>query len=164
MNRYLFIAIFLLLLSGCLVRPNEKKVVYRLKQQPDSTHHNSILATESDSTQQALTRDTSVIQTTDTSEIVEESQNNNNHFHLIAASFINPENAKNFCNDLLSKGLNSRVIYVESTVSEASYKVAFASYPTKELAMQELNKQRKNGPFFDTWLMATKPTYNQPNH
>jgi hypothetical protein len=161
MMRFLFFLLTASTVWGCIVRPTEKRIVFRPyseEQKRDSVNMAGRTPVVDSSAVVAIPTDT--IPSSVSSEMVADSAMITPlpmRFHLVAASFKSSVNAENYLAKLKADGYQGRIIALDTTKSAAPYKVAFASFSTKDEAQAEIERQRNNGAFPQTWMMESKP-------
>jgi cell division protein FtsN len=162
MMRFLFFLLTATTVLGCIVRPTEKRVVFR----PYSEERKRDTVNKSERTPNVVDSSTMVTLPADTlpssssSDKVPESTSLSTlpmRFHLVAASFKSSANAENYLAKLKADGYQALLITFDTTKSTAPYKVAFASFSTKDDAQAEIERQRNSGAFPQTWMMESKP-------
>jgi cell division protein FtsN len=160
---FIFAVLLAFVFCGCIVRPTEKRIVYI----PYSDDQQKLMAAEKEKSAQAKNdspKTTSVTNvpydTVNAQPIkppVELGLPQVLRFHLVAGSFRNAGNAKNFQSKLIAEGYKSIIVEVDSTQSSSPFKVTFLSFATRNEASLEKERQQTSGPFNQTWILESQP-------
>ena len=145
---------------GCIHRPMKKRLVYRPKSQ-QTVEADSSLSAPTPQPADSLTQN----QPQPQPETLASSTSENTplptkpNYYLIAASFQFEDNALKFQKDLLQKGFQSEVLFVDNSATASRYKVALARYDRKGDALAAAKHYNDTGEYPNTWVF----THKQPD-